>query len=449
VDTAFMLRGLWEQVKLRERLGADYGLDLRSKSDAQIAEVVLGSEVSRLNGRTVERPEFVPGLRFQFEVPAFVQYQTPLLNDMLSTVRSCVFEVAESGNIGMPPALGDLSLTIGKSTYQMGMGGLHSSEQRAVHFTDDEYTIYDRDVISYYPRLILNSGKYPAHMGPNFLVAYGRIVSQRVAAKAAGDNVTADALKITANGTFGKTGSPYSILYSPTLLIQVTLSGQLALLMLIEAFELAGMDVLSANTDGIVIKVPNNRKDDYLAIIKWWEQQTSLETEEATYRMLASRDVNNYIAVKPDGKVKAKGAYSNPWGDPKLAIFRFHKNPVNLICTEAVERYVTKGELPVDTVNACEDVRKFITVRSVRGGAVKDGEFLGKTVRWYYANDERGTVVYAKTGQKVPRSDGARPLMALPQVVPEDVNRGWYAAEACSMLAALGLEPPGPTHPPA
>ena len=45
---------------------------------------------------------------------------------------------------------------------------------------------------------------------------------------------TSDTLKICVNGSFGKLGSKFSFLYAPELLIQTTMTGQLALLMLIE-----------------------------------------------------------------------------------------------------------------------------------------------------------------------------------------------------------------------
>ena len=69
---------------------------------------------------------------------------------------------------------------------------------------------------------------------------YQSIVKRRLEAKAKGDTVTADSLKITVNGSFGKFGSKYSFLYSPDLLINTTLTGQLTLLMLIEMITLAG-----------------------------------------------------------------------------------------------------------------------------------------------------------------------------------------------------------------
>jgi len=57
---------------------------------------------------------------------------------------------------------------------------------------------------------------------------------------------TANTLKTLLNGSFGKLGSRYSIFYAPTEMLQVTITGQLALLMLIEMMELCGIPVVSA-----------------------------------------------------------------------------------------------------------------------------------------------------------------------------------------------------------
>ncbi|MEG7688959.1 hypothetical protein U2044_15310, partial [Listeria monocytogenes] len=65
--------------------------------------------------------------------------------------------------------------------------------------------------------------------------------------------------KIMINGTFGKTGSQYSVLFAPTMLIQTTITGQLSILMLIEWHEHYGIPVISANTDGIVINCPRDK----------------------------------------------------------------------------------------------------------------------------------------------------------------------------------------------
>lgn len=449
--TALVCRELVEQLKLRITMSHEYGVDLRSKSDAQIAEAVISKEMERLTGVKPERIEVQPGMAFRFDPPAFLQYRTPLLNQMFDRIRAAVFTIDEFGYVVSPKEI-EMQLEIAGATYTMGIGGLHSNEKRAAHYSTPTSTIYDRDVTSYYPALILNSGMYPVQLGPAFLHIYKRIVDERVTAKANKNKVKADSLKITANGTFGKLGSPWSILYSPKQMIQVTLSGQLSLLMLIERMELAGIRVVSANTDGIVMNVPNNLHATYLAIIAQWEQETNLRTEESVYHLIASRDVNSYMAVTTpdkDGKVKVKGkgAYSNVWWSEGMEIFRFHKNPVNLVCTRAVEEYLTTGRHPVDTVNACTDPVYFATVRNVKGGGVKDGKMLGKLVRWYYGEGEKGDIVYASSGNTVARSTGARPMMALPRELPADLDRGWYITEALDMIRDLGLEPPVPRPP--
>ena len=319
------------------------------------------------------------------------------------------------------------------------MGGLHSCEKSIAHKSDGEFLLIDRDVASYYPNIILNLGLYPKHLGPDFLRVYGAIVEQRLSAKKSGNSIDADALKITINGGFGKFGSKYSVLYSPDLLLAVTLTGQLSLLMLIEMLELSGIHVISANTDGIVIKAPRKRMDEMNNIIKQWEEITNFETEETQYDALYSRDINNYIAVKPGGKCKFKGAYSDPWSDAKAAIFRFHKNPSTQICITAVEKLITKGVPVEQTIKECFDISRFVSIKNVKGGAVKDGVYLGKAVRWYYSKETPGPIVYNGSGNMVGKSNGAKPCMDLPKDFPKDIDYDWYYKECVEMLFDLSF----------
>lgn len=65
-------------------------------------------------------------------------------------------------------------------------------------------------------------------------------------------------------------------------------------------------------------------------------------------------------------------------------------------------------------------------------------EYLGKAIRWYYAKNVVGEIVYAKSGNKVSRSDGAKPMMDLPEEFPTDVDYDWYEKEANKILAEIG-----------
>lgn len=436
-NTAHLYNSLEEQVKLREELSRQYNMDLRSKSDAQIAEGIFTSEVSRLNGDKIVRPIINPGTCYYYKVPSYIKYESSLMNWALETIRTSRFIVADHGSIELPAEMQNLELTINKSTYTLRIGGLHSTEKNICHVADAKTKLYDCDVVSYYPFIILNQKLFPSHLGVNFLRAFGNVVQARVHAKRNKDMITSNALKIVINGTFGKLGSKYSNLYAPDLLIQVTVTGQLSILMLIERLELAGIEVASANTDGIVVKCPVDLKPTMDAIVKQWEVDTNFEMEFAEYSALYSRDINNYIAIKPDGNVKTKGAYSNPWADDKNKALWLSKNPTSTICIQAVQDLLVKKIPIVTTIIESKDITKFVTVRTVKGGAVKDGEYLGKAIRWYYAKDQAGEIVYAKSGNKVARTDGAKPLMDLPIEFPNDIDYDWYIAEAEKILKEI------------
>lgn len=254
---------------------------------------------------------------------------------------------------------------------------------------------------------------------------------EELEAELAYHKVQSDTLKISTNGSFGKLGSKYSALYAPELLIQTTITGQLALLMLIERMESEGIRVASANTDGIVCVCPKSREELMSEVAFGWMLGTSYELERTDYIAVASRDVNNYVAVKTDGDVKGKGCFA-PQG---LA-----KNPDLPIVYEAVAKHIADGAPIEETIRDCDDVRQFVTVRRVQGGAVWRDQYLGKAVRFYYsteaADDE--CIHYAKNSNRVPKSAGAKPLMDLPDSFPNDVNYSAYITEAEKLLCEVG-----------
>lgn len=438
-STAFLHQCLEQQIDLRYQLSNEVRIDLRSKSDAQIAEQIIGAEYHQRTGYRAKRTQIDPGTVYHYKKPGNLNFQTEYMTSVLQAVMDAPFEVDPNGYIELPEMIKKLEFEVGETTYQMGAGGLHSKEKTQAHHTDLFWQLRDMDVASYYPRIMLQNNYFPEHLGQVFLHIFGGITHRRLQAKALGNKVVADSLKIVINGTFGKLASMWSIMYAPSIMFHVTLGGQLYLLMLIEALELAGIKVVSANTDGIMVKAPKHMLDTLEVIMKWWERTTGFETESKNYRSLYSRDINNYIAIDEHGEVKRKGAYSNPWDDPKENPERkLHKNPVTTICIVAVEEFLRNGTPLEDTIWKCRDIRKFIRIQSVTGGAVKDGEYLGKSIRWYYAVGETGEIVKALNGNKVGKSDGGKPLLRLPEQFPHDINYDWYLAESQKILRKIG-----------
>ena len=340
--------------------------------------------------------------------------------------------------------------------------------------------IQDSDVASYYPSLILETGIYPPQIGEIFISVYRKWYDERMVAKRAGNKKIANSHKTKLNGCFGKLNSIYSIFYAPSELLQVTLTGQLALMMLIESLELAGIPVVSANTDGVVMMCPRNMMSVRDQIIAQWEQLTSFETEASFYRAVYSRDVNSYVAITTAGTLKTKGAYAPP--EPGASGW---PNPTTQVCVDAVCAYLRDGTPIETTILSCTDVRQFVSIRDVKGGGVwsntqvvvddwlllqdygsaknvwvasgdptktvnrksrpparmvwVDDVRLGRIVRWYYATSGTGPIRYRTTGSTVPKTEGCRPLMELPDALPADINYLWYFAEARSLLNDIGV----------
>jgi hypothetical protein len=466
--TRDLLGAMATQLELRDEMSIEYGVDLRSKSDAQIAEAVMKS----LLPFRPEKPIILPGSKFYYRPPDWLKFQNL---DVLDLLARSPFTISENGSPTMTEELGATLIHIGGSSYQLGSGGLHSTESKTTWRVAPKKSIRIIDVRSYYTSIIIKLGIFPKQIGLGFVEIYRGWFERRLAYKDAGNKKRANSFKTLLNGTFGKLGSPWSIFYAPSELIQVTVTGQLALLMLIEMLELSGIEVISANTDGIVVTCDRDLewlRDD---IVSWWEGVTSFEMESKDLRVLASRDVNSYVSIDVDGTVTTKGAYAAPEPGPSG-----WPNPTGQISVDAVVAYLRDGVPLLKTVMACADIRQFVHIRGVKGGGsfapngtlprkttlkamreacgpiedkaqliaayaalcdhrATEREYLGKAVRWYYARGSRGCIV-TPAGHLVARTEGCRPLMELPDAMPRDVDYMWYVNEAAALLADLSDE---------
>ncbi len=458
-DTVDVFNEQAKAIQLRLDMSKEYNIDLRSKSDAQIAEAVIKSELTKA-GIYVKKPGFVENASFKYNIPHYIKFQSKYLNKIVDEIGESTFFLSDKGKLLEPPALYNRLVKIGNTVYKLGLGGLHSQEKNVYHVSDENTIIADNDVASYYPNIILNQGLYPSHLGEKFLEVYQHIVDTRLKAKDLAkkadtkeerelNELIANSLKITINGSFGKFGEQHSVLYSPQFVLQTTISGQLTLLMLIEALTDAGIEVISGNTDGIVSKYPKERHNDVRAIIRTWEEQTGFETEETRYKALYSWDVNTYIAVKfGDGdhessdtgkrlNCKTKGRLSSTLKNMSIA-------PSGLICVDALLEYLVNGTPFAETIINCKDIRRFVYVKNVTGGGYfkklnKEGVYLGKVVRWYYSNKDFGEIRTVNKNSLVGGASDCKPLMDLPNELPDDINYQKYIDDSVDLLYSIGV----------
>ena len=478
---------LHAEVELRKEMSDEHDIDLRSKSDAQVAEAIL-KKVADIRGKRAEQPT-----RATYTAPSFIQTESDVINDLKDRLERHSFRInPANGVIDTPAFLADpISLCSGK--YRCGIGGLHSTHEHRVHAqASEDLLISDWDVASYYPNIMLKAGLTPrlaGGAGERFIAAYRDIYDKRMEAKRAGNKKIANALKISLNGTFGKLGSPYCSFYSPDLMLAVTLTGQLNLLTLIYDIEFnPEIRVLSANTDGITVAYPPKHRDRILRMIEENAKRTGFEYEETSYKSISFKDVNNYIAITTDGKAKRKGLYAESG---------LMKNPTMEVCSNLAVDYLKDGVHPKDQIAKYTDVRDFVAVRNVRGGGVqptssvevddwvlvedhgnkfniwmrqkdldegkshwdqsgggcmirksrpkpvieyRGGVPFGRIARWYMTTENIPPITYVGSGNKVPKTDGAKLCMTLPDELPTDLDIDWYVNEAVSILADIGVK---------
>jgi len=430
VDTTeALLKKLEKEMLLRVSMSKLYGVDMRSKSDSQMAEQAYISSMG-LRRRENRIPDTI-----RYAPPAYLKFQTPALQELLERVTETVFAMnPATGHVRLPDFLGKEVICFGSGTYQLGIGGIHSTHDKSVcHTASADYVITDIDAESFYPSLILLCNMYPESVGPAFISEYRKIYDKRIEAKHTGDKATNETLKISLNGTFGKLASRYSVLYAPELMLATTLTGQFTLLMLIEWLEHVGAVTLSANTDGIAVGFTKSLQPAVDEVVAKFSERTGLKFEFTPYRVLAMKDVNNYLAVKPDRKIKEKGIY---------APLSLKKNPTAGVCAIAVGQWLAYGTPFLETIKNA-GFQDFLSARNVTGGGTQNGEYLGKVVRWYQSTDRTlEPLKYASNGNKVPKTEGARACMQIDLAAghPADLDYDWYLREAIKIAVLLGCE---------
>ena len=367
---AELIRMNQEEVLLRYRISEEYKVDVFSASRSTIADKVIVKLYSKYTGlhpkafidtKTIRRKIVVSEI-----LSDKIAFSTPELNDILSGIRSLTLR-GEKGEF-------DREFTFMGTSYTIATGGLHSNEIPAIYTENDDNIIVDRDVASYYPNMIRSLKVCQKHLLPKawFRIA-DTIVDERLEHKHLSKDKSLDSkerdkhataaacLKIVANaGIFGKMGSEKSFLCDKKAMYQVTINGQLFLLMLIEKLELAGIHVISANTDGIVTVVPRKLEKTADDICHWWEKHLGLELEFTYYTKYVTEGVNSYLTIKRGGSCKFKGRMN-----PKMFLEDLSKGYNSPIVAKCVTEYFINGTPVMETLRNAKSILDFCRTQNV------------------------------------------------------------------------------------
>jgi len=276
--------------------------------------------------------------------PSYIKFKTKKFKDFIESIRNEVVRLEDKSQ--------QYEFTYINTTYTIAKGGLHSNDPVRILMPDGNQMLRDADVGSMYPNSIRKRKLYPIHLGPAWNSVAIDNIEKRLEAKRLYKETKEkkyqsiqEGLKLALNGgLFGKTQELTSWQYDPFVTMQVTIGCQIDLLMLIEAMEFEDISVVSANTDGIVCLFNKNQEKDYERVCKEWEilvgNDTLGQLEYTDYSKLIQLTVNDYLAIKSDGKTKEKGDF--------LVDFELHKNKSFRVIPLALKEYFVNSIKPED-----------------------------------------------------------------------------------------------------
>lgn len=258
--------------------------------------------------------------------------------------------------------------------HKIAFGGLHGAREKC-HFKGD---IYNFDVSSYYPSMIINFDYVSRNVPAKYKQLYKQIRDDRFVYKKNGDSL-ADAYKLIVNTFFGAMGYKYNKLYDLKMNQQVCITGQLLLIDLLEKLE-PYITLIQSNTDGIMFTT--KYIDVCRKIIQEWMDKTGLIMEEDVIQEVYQKDVNNYIELDSKGDIKTKGAYVKNYSikKGKEKFGNFVSNSMTII-DEAIVKYFLFN-IPVEkTILECNDPIRF-QITTKKGPTYKrvEWEVDGKNV---------------------------------------------------------------------
>ena len=410
------------QIELRQDIEQEFGIPCLNYSDSKIGDEMIKKYYCQEKGIDYkELPKkgfFRKNILVKNCIAPYVEFQTKELQEFLKIIKKL--------SLGLQDDFKE-ELHFYNNVYSFMKGGLHTENSPKIFEADEDHQIIDWDVSSYYPAIIINNKRYPQHLGPAFLRGYQAMFEKRLELKplAKKDKKIkgiVGALKLAVNSVYGKSSDMQSWIYDRQLTMFTTITGELSLMMLIEAYELAGIRVISANTDGVTILIKTVTLDRMHEINKWWSSLTQYELERTDYQKIVFSTVNDYIAIKTDGEIKKKGDF--------LTDFELHKNKSARIIPLALEQYYTNN-IPVErTIRSCDRIFDFC----LRQKASKDFHYEGidrstgektvydKLIRYYVSN----------TGQKLLKVKNADSQSTAADVM--QVEAGEWVCTVCNHL---------------
>ena len=240
------------------------------------------------------------------------------------------------------------SVKVAGVKHDFGWGGLHGAIPK---YYGTGYYLHI-DVNSYYPSLMITHNYFSRAVDQEGSERFKMVYHENLRLKKYQElKKKREVYKLICNSTYGCFKDSYNALYDPLMANNICVTGQLALLLLIEMLE-PHCKLIQSNTDGLIVKLPSLSHYDLIDDICYeWELMTGVKLAfDPIITKIYQKDVNNYLFVNEEGEVEAKGAYVK-----KLSPLDYDLPIVN----KALREYMINGTPVEDTINNCDELIEF------------------------------------------------------------------------------------------
>lgn len=378
-----------DQIQLRLDIEKEFDISCINYSDSKIGDEIIKKyycEEKKMDVKMLPRKgHFRKNIFVKNCIAPYVQFKTVQLDQFLKKLKGMRLDINDDFKE---------HIHFYDNVYSFMRGGLHTENKPEIFEEDEDHLIIDWDVSSYYPAIIINNKQYPYHLGKEFLTGYKKMYEKRLDLKPLAKNDKkikgiVGALKLAVNSVYGKSSDMLSWIYDRQLTMFTTITGELSLMMLIEAYETKEIRVISANTDGVTIRIHKSKLAEMDKINDWWCKITGYELERADYKKIIFSTVNDYLAIKTDGEIKKKGDF--------VTDFELYKNKSARVVSIALEHYFV-NQIPInETISSYSNPYDFC----IRQKSTKDFHYEGyrkghdasvynKLIRYYVTKSEEG-----------------------------------------------------------
>ena len=329
-------------------------------------------------------------------------------------------------------------------------GGKHGALLNFIFIQEEEpdMVCINADFESLYPHILALEEYNTISRNIKDSKAYYNTLQNRLRLKHEGKKKEQLALKLILNTTYGCELNRYNDLFDPKGARSTCIIGQLLISELTERiYEIGDVQLVQVNTDGIMVKLPRNKLDEYYKVCKEFSKKVKINLEYDIIEKIIQRDVNNYILYMKDKdhyKIKAKGGmFSNL---PKLEmdnnknitseyIPNYKTNSMTIV-SEAIARYLLVDTPIRETIESCDNIYEFQQISHLGSTYEKciqespSGDItLNRNNRIYAGLEPSGAIIKVKP-------DGRRDSLANCPPNPivdngnkctiDDINKEWY-----------------------